>query len=148
MNTQTRAILMFSGTTLGIIGTAYVPQEKVKPSKEFINQNYITSKNIFGRTIELIDDNKSEERKQILLAIRNDRERMEKMQKHLDEIATYRRSGKLITTILSTIEQKSKIRISSIVYNKAKEIGVPKRLLSAEQIAKRKGIVVINEFEI
>ncbi len=147
-NTINKSILIFSG--VAFMGTAegYTPQPKNRPSKEFIEQNYITSKKVFGRTVELIDDNKSEVRRLILKNIRENRKEISRMQKHLDEINTYKRSDKLITNITRNFEQQSKTRIGSIVYNRAKEIGVPKRLLDPVKIAQRQGIIIIDNFEI
>lgn len=149
MNTQTqKAVLIFSGATIAIIGSCYVPVEKVRPSREFIETTYMSPRELMGRKVMVKDFAKSEQRKQILQEIRETRNLIAKKQQQLDMISSHNRSATLMETMIATVEQNSKTRIGTIVYNRSVEIGVPKRLLDAKSICKRKGIVVVEEFEI
>jgi len=134
MSTQTitKSVLMLSAPM--IMGIAYTPVAKARPSKDFIDQHYISN----GHHSPY----KSERRKQLLNTIREAKRQIALTHQEMQAI------DKTIDCCIQGITEKSQQRINNIISTRAKELRVPVKYIKADQVAKRKGIVIINNFEI
>lgn len=117
-----------------IMGTAYTPIEKPRPSKDFIDQYYMNN--------GYHSKQKSEQRKQLLNTIRETKKQIALTYK------TLRMVHKTIDCCVQRITEKSNENIKSIVHQRAQELRVSVKYIKADQVAKKKGILFINEFEL
>lgn len=134
MNTRTitKSILILSAPM--IMGTVYTPIEKQRPTKDFIDQYYMNN--------GYHSKQKSEQRKQLLNTIREAKKQIALTYK------TLRMVHKTIDCCVQEITERSNENIKAIVNKRAQELRVPVKYIRADQVAKRKGIMIINEFEL
>lgn len=136
-----KATLVFVG--LATIGSnhTHIPEQKQCPSREFIENNYLI------RTLHgLVSSNKkSEERKKILEGISRTRTRITEVH---EQMQIENRASKLCNDCLQGIVEKTDRKLSRMQLQRAQELRVPVRYVNINILAKQKGVVIIDNFEI
>jgi hypothetical protein len=120
------AVLMLSGSTLDMSNVQSVTPVQHRKATPDVVANYIQDNRL--------NWNYSDQRKKEILAnIAGIRTQIRKMA-----------ATKMIETIASTMENRARNRDSQLRHERAQEIHIPARLISADTLRKRKGMPVID----
>jgi hypothetical protein len=124
--------------SLGVMGIAYTPVQKNNPTRDFVESTYLV-KTPKG----LMKSNRlSEQRREILKNIAGIRKEI-RLTHHESQAI-----DKVCNDCFQGITERSNKRISQLQLQRAQELRVPVKYVKVEVVAQRKGIMIIDNFEI
>lgn len=135
-NTITKSTMVIA--SLGVLGNAYTPVQKPHPSRKFVESTYMV-KTLKG----YVKSNRlSEERKEILKRINDIRQKIVLTSNEL------KASDKFVDDCVQEIQERSNRKITRMQLTRAQELRVPIGSIKVDVLAKRKAIVIVDNFEI
>lgn len=148
MNTNTKvATLVFSGLSMFTGELGYTPTPKAKPGNSFIETNYLSPKNMLGRTVFVKDLDKSEKRRQILKDIRNTREEMKKLAAKSKTQKLFAEQMQLdndLVNLFQRITIDTHRKVLTAIKETAQEHNLPEKFVPEAIALENKGMLVID----
>lgn len=138
MKNKNKAVMVFSGLALMTNASAHIPTQKIVPSKSFVEETYMIKTPVGLK----ICGRKSEERKAILNKIRSIKEQIRLTHQEMKAV------DKVCDNCFQGITERTERKLSRLQLQEAQKNRVPISTVMVDIVARYKGIVIIDQFEI